>query len=205
MKFDPNYPPIKQIDGLESQINHSILLYDEEEYGHLVMNRFIENGLKKGENSVYLTHGDVKVVENDLKEYGIDVDFFKRKKLLHIIQIENILENKEGIEPSFTKLLKHVTADLKPPYRFTIRKPTIPDVSTKEGIESELIIEEFFHSNFNKYQCSFLCPYQVNAIEPENRPKWILHLMKHHHNLIYATDPESCVTFDTDLVYPLSE
>ena len=43
------------------------------------MNRFIENGLKKGENSVYLTHGDVKVVENDLKEYGIDVDFFKRK------------------------------------------------------------------------------------------------------------------------------
>jgi hypothetical protein len=200
MSFDPNYPPLTHVDSLESSVNHSILLYDQEKYGRLVKNRFIENGLKKGENSVYLTHGDVKLVENELKEYGIDVDLFKRKKLLHIIQIKNIMESKEGIEQSFTKLLKQLTSDLKPPYRFTSGGPTIPDVSTKEGIESELIIEEFFHSNFDKYQCSFLCPYSIEAIEPENRPKWINYLMKHHHNLIYATDPENSVTFDPKLI-----
>lgn len=201
MNFDLNHPSIKHIDDLESKVNHSILLYEKEEYRRLVMNRFIENGLKKGENSVYLTHGDVKLVENDLEEYGIDVDLFKQKKLLHIIHIENIMESKEGLEQCFTKLLKQITSDLKPPYRFTAGKPTVPDVSTREGIESELIIEEFFHSNFDKYQCSFLCPYSVKAIEPENRPKWISYLMTHHHNLIYATDPQNSVTFDTNLVH----
>ena len=205
MKFDSNYPPIRHIDDLESKVNHSIVLYDKEEYGRLVKIRFIENGLKKGENSVYLTHGDVKVIENHLEEYGIDVDLYKRKKLLHIIQIENIMESKEGIEQSFTKLLKEITTDLKPPYRFTAEEPTIPDVSTKEGMEAELIVENTFHSNFDKYQCSFLCAYQINAIELANRPKWINHLMEYHHNLIYATEPEKSVMFETDLVIPLNE
>ena len=205
MKFDAvNYPPLMDVDDLEAKINHhSMVLYDREEYGQLVKNRFIENGLKNGESSVCITHGNTKLVENELEEYGIDVDTFTRKKQLHIFQIENILESKDGIEQSFNKLIKQLTADLKPPYRFT--GAIIPDVSTKEGIEAELIIEHLYHSNFEKYNSSFLCTYLVNAIEETKRPHWITHLMENHHHLIYATDPANSVTFDPGLLKTLRD
>ena len=193
-----NYPPLKDVDSLEAKVNHSMVLYDKEEYGRLVKNRFIENGLKKGESSVCLTHDDIILVENELEEYGIDVDLFKRRKQLHIFQIENILESKDGIEQGYHKLLKQITSDLKPPYRFTGR--IIPDVSTNKGIEAELVIERLYHSNFHKYQSSFLCTYPVNEVEETKRSHWITQLMENHHHLIYATDPANAVTFDPDLL-----
>jgi hypothetical protein len=193
-----NYPALKDVDSLEAKANHSMVLYDKEEYGQLVTNRFIENGLKKGENSICITHGEIRHVENDLEGYGIDVDLYKQRKQLHIFQIEDIMEDKDGLEKSFNKFIKKVTADLKPPYRFTGR--IIPDVTTKQGIEAELILEHRYHSNFDKYQSSFLCAYPVSAIEETNRPNWITHLMENHHHLIYATEPRNAVTFDPDLL-----
>lgn len=202
MKFDPNYPPIKQIDDLEDKVNHSMVLYDKEEYGQLVINRFIENGLKKGENVVCFTYTDVKMTEKNLEEYGIDVNLFKQRKQLHIIKVENTMKNIEEIKQNFEKFLDQIIMNLKIPFRFTGR--TISNISTKEGIEMELVIEEMFHSKFDKRQYSFLCPYQVESIEDENKPQWLGLLMKNHHNLIYATEPEKSVTFATDLIFPLN-
>ncbi len=193
-----NYPPIKHVDALESQTNHSMVLYDKEEYCRLVQNRFIENGLNKGENSFYLTFRDPKLVEHDLMEYGIDVDLFKTRNLLHIFQINNTMETHEEIKINLEHLFENLTADLKPPFRFTGR--IVPDVSTIEGIKSELMYEHLFHSNFDKYRCSFLCAYPIETIEKTNRSEWLRHLLENHHNLIYATNPENSVTFDTDLL-----
>lgn len=192
-----NYPPLKYVDELDEQ-NHSMLLYDKPEYGKLVKYRFIENGLKKGEHSICLTHDDVGLVENEIASIGIDVDYFKRKNLLHIYQIENIMERREDLVSAYKDLLKTVTADSKPPFRCIGR--TIPDVSTKEGIQAELVIERLFHSNFELYPCSFLCTYGVEDIEKSRRPLWLEELLANHHSLIYATDPENAVAFDPDLL-----
>jgi len=198
MKFNSSNPLIKQIDALESKVNHSMVLYDIEEYGQLVQNRFIENGLTKEENSFYLTYRDPKLVENDLEEYGIDVDLFKKRNLLHIFQIKNFTESTKEVKQNLEKLYNQLTVDLKPPFRFVGR--IIPNISTVEGIKTELMYEHIFHSNFDKYQCSFLCTYPIEAIEKTNRPEWLTHLLKNHHNLIYATDPKNAVTFDTELI-----
>ena len=175
-----------------------MVLYDNEKYGDLVKYRFIENGLKNNEHSVCLTHGSVDKVEDEMSSLGIDVDHFKHKKLLHICQIESLMDRKDGIVAGFADLVKTVSADSKPPQRFMGR--AIKNVSTKEGIEAELVIEHLFHTHFDKYHCSFLCPYGVNDIEGSNRPMWLNELFRNHHHLIYATDPAQAVTFDPELL-----
>ncbi len=198
MNFDAkNYPPLKDVDNLKER-NHSMVLYDNEDYGKSVKYRYIENGLKKGEHSIILTHDDVNSIENEVASCGIDVDNFKRKKLLHIHQIENIMERQDGIMQGFKDIVRQVTADLKPPYRFIGRM--IPDVSTREGIEAELKIEHKFHSDFDNYDCSFLCTYNVKDIESARRPIWLQELLANHHNFIYATNPEDAVAFDPQLL-----
>jgi hypothetical protein len=197
MSYLDNYPPLHDIDNFNEK-HHSMVLYDNEKYGNLVKYHFIENGLKADEHSICLTHGNANQVEEEMLSLGIDVDHYKRKKLLHIYQLENILERKDGIVSGFNELLKTVAIDSKPPQRFVGR--CIKDVSTKEGINSELVLEHLFHSNFNKYDCSFLCTYAVNDIEGSKRPVWLNELFRNHHNLIYATDPENAVTFDPDLL-----
>ena len=198
MKFDSiNYPPLKDIDNLKEK-NHSMVLYDNDEYGKLVKCRYIENGLKKGEHTICITHDDVDKTVDELASSGIDVDYYNRKNLLHVYQIENIMERPDGIIAGYNDLLKKLTADSKPPYRFVGR--TIPNVCTTEGIKAEIEIEKLFHSNFEKYDCSFLCPYAVNDIEGSRRPFWLKELMANHHNLIYAADPANAVTFDPDLL-----
>jgi len=199
MKFDPiDYPPLKDVDNLTEQ-NHSMVLYDNEEYGKLVKCRYIENGLKKGEHSICITHDDVDKTLDELASCGIDVNFYNRKKLLHVYQIENIMERPEGIIAGFNDIVKKITADSKPPYRFVGR--TIPNVCTTEGIKAELEIEKVFQSNFEKYDCSFLCTYAVNDIEGSRRPFWLRELMANHHHLIYASDPANAVTFDPDMLH----
>ena len=195
---DRNYPMLESIDNLEKKHHHSMLLYKNPQYATLVINRYIENGLQKGEHTIYITHDDVDQLEKEIASTGVDVDYFKKKNLLHIYQIENIMETEGGLEAGYNDLLKKLTADAKPPYRFVGR--TIPNVSTNEGIKAELVIENLFHSHFDNYNCSFMCPYNVKDIEKDMRPKWIHQLIKNHHNLIFASEPANSVTFQTDLL-----
>lgn len=192
-----NYPPLKEVDNLNER-NHSMLLYDNAKYGNLVKYHYLENGLKNREHCICLTHDEVTSVEDEISSLGIDLEYFKRKNLIHIYQIESILEKRDGLESGFNNLLKTVTKGLKLPYRIIGR--FISDVSTEDGIQTELLLEHKFHSNFSKYQGSFLCTYDVNEIEGSKRPIWLTKLFQNHHHLIYATDPANANTFDPNLL-----
>ena len=198
-----NYPPIRDIDNLKEG-KHSMVLYDNEELGNLVKYRYIENGLKKGEHCIILTHGKIESVEKELASCDINVEDFKKKKILHIKQIENLI-GKDGDELilGFNEILRETTAGLKPPYRVMGR--VIPNVSTKKGIITELKLERLFHSTFHNHDCSFLCPYAVNDIEESNRSTWLSELLANHHKLIYATDPKKAESFDPDLLSTFSD
>ncbi len=197
MKHNENYPLLEDVDNLQDP-HHSILLYEKRQYAQIVKSRFVENGLKKGEHAFCVTHDDVKYTENELAASGVDVDYFKRKKLLHVYQIENIMEHKDGVKKDCSELIATFTKNLKPPYRFVGR--IIPDVSTREGIIAELEIEHEFHSQFYNYQLTSLCTYNVQDIEKNQRSIWLGKLCENHHNLIYAVEPESAVLFDADLI-----
>ena len=198
-RFSPtidNYPPLKDVDNLNER-NHSMLLYDNPKYGNLVKYHYLENGLKKGEHCICLTH-EVTSVEDEIVSFGIDLEHFKRKNLLDIHNIENILEKRGGLESRYTNLFNFVTRGLKDPFRIIGR--FISDISTEDGISDELLLEQTFHSNFKKSRGSFLCTYNVNDIEGSKRPIWLTKLFKNHHHLIYATDPANANTFDPDLL-----
>ncbi len=199
MKFNSSqYPLLESVDDLEEKNHHSMVLYDEPKYGLLIRNRFVENGLKKGDTCVCITHEEVSKVENELELTRIDVDYFKQKNKLHVYHIENIMERKDGVISGFNNLVKKLTIDSKPPYRFVGR--AINDITTNKGMEAELVIENLFHSQFVKYQCSFLCTYRVDDIEKTKRSIWLNKLLANHHNLIYATEPEKAVAFESELI-----
>jgi len=198
MTTDFNYPLSESVDHLEQNKHHSMILYDEVKYGTAIKKRFIENGLKKGEHATCFTPDDVNTLEKEVESSGIDVDSYKRQNLLHFYHIEDISKRPDGIAAGFNDVLKQVTAYSKPPFRFVGK--TISDVSTKEGILAELEVERIFHTGFDNYQCSFLCPYDVSGIEQTKRPQWLRQLFSYHHNLIYATKPEKAVIFETDLL-----
>jgi hypothetical protein len=183
---------------LEENNHHSMVLYDDAKYGTAIKKQFIENGLKKGEHAICFTPDDVNLLEKEIASSGIDVDSYKQKNLLHFYHIEDITKRADGIKPGFDDIVKQVAANSKPPFRFVGK--SISDVSTKEGMLAELEIERIFHSGFEKYHCSFLCPYDISGIEPKKRPQWLRQLFSYHHNLIYATTPEKAVTIDTDLL-----
>jgi hypothetical protein len=193
-----NYPLIESVDRLEEINHHSIILYDNPKYGSIIKKRFIENGLQKGEHTICFTPDNVDLLEKEITSSGIDVDHYKRNNLLHFYHIKDISKKPDEIATGYNDILKQVTADSKPPFRFVGK--TISDVSTKDGILAELEVERIFHSSFNNYQCSFLCPYDISTIEQKQRSQWIRQLFSYHHNLIYATEPEKAVTFDTDLL-----
>lgn len=192
------YPLLETVDNLEEKNHHSMVLYDDVEYGSQIIKQFLENGLKKNEHAVYFSPGDISLLEKEMKSAGLDIDYYKRKNLLHFYQIEDITKRSDGIRAGYDDTLKKITADSKEPLRIVGK--IIPDVSTKEGILAELQSERIFHMGFDNHNCSFLCPYDVSDIEEKDRSQWIGKLLSLHHNLIYATKPEKAVTFDTDLL-----
>lgn len=198
MSSSGNYPLLERIDSLEHDKHHSMVLYDDAKFGAAIKGRFVENGLKKKEHVICFTPDDVSLLEKEIESAGIDVDSYKRENILHFYHIEDITKRKDGVEAGFNDVVKQVTADSEYPYR--VIGKIISDVSTKEGIQAELEAERIFHTGFENYQCSFLCPYDISGIEQKEKPLWLSQLFSYHHNLIYATKPEKAIAFDTDIL-----
>ena len=194
---DKKYPVLDFVDDLDGN-NHTILLYDKEIFRKLVQYQFLLNGLKKGENCVFVTHDDVKIIEDEMVESGIDVEYYQQKGLLHIHQIENILDYEGGIRNGFERVIKRVTSSLEPPIRLTGR--VVPEISTRKGIVAELLTEEIVHNNPDIYKGYILCVYKIDDIEESERKVWLNQLLRTHANVIYATVPEKAVAFKTELV-----
>lgn len=197
-----NYPLVNYVKKLSDQ-NHLLVLYDNIEYAQIVQNQFVIEGLKKDEPCVIFTHTNPKIIEKIMREGGIDVDHYKKKNLLLVYPLESIITDPEGIIPTFDKVYKEISRDSKQPCRFIGR--LISDICTREGIKTELELEKMFHENFDSYNCSFMCTYGIEDIEIKNRSSWIKELSSHHHKLVYATEPESAVGFDSDLLSTFDE
>jgi hypothetical protein len=197
LSSDDDYRPIKFIDRLEGN-NHIVLLYDNERYADKIIARYFLNGLEKGESCIFFTPEDPESIEKRLAAQGIDVDLYKKKNSLRIFNIERSDENKRDMLGT----LKHIRAEavkgMKPPYRFAGR--TIIDTATIEGMKLGMDLEKTGHERFSEFDNSQLCFYDISEIEPSMRDKWISQLMKNHHHVVYASNPERAVGFETDLL-----
>ena len=190
-----NYPLLVFIDDVEDK-KHIMLLYDNNDYKVSIQNRFIINGLQKGEHCVCFTSGDPKQFEEELASSGVDLEPFVKQGLVHIHKIEDISQKEIGV--ALQNVLKQITLDVKPYFRCVGR--FIGNISNEKGIKVQIEAEKTIHSIFDSLECGYVSTYDISEIEPNNRSMWLTDLLKHHHQIIYATEPNKAVAFDTELL-----
>jgi hypothetical protein len=197
-----NYRPIKFLDRMEGN-NHIVLLYYNQKYADLIIARYFLNGLQKGESCIFFTTDKPEIIEERLSAEGIDVDSYKRRNSLRIFYIERYdvnNNNKLDALGTLKRIREESTRDMKPPYRFVGR--TITDTGTIEGMSLGLVVEKTGHEHFEEFDNSQLCYYDISGIEQSKRDEWIRGLLKNHHHVIYASEPDRAVAFETMLLEP---
>ena len=192
-----DYRPIKFLDRMEVN-KHTVLLYDNREYADMIIARYLSNGLAKGESCIFFTPDDSSEVEKRLAAHGIDVDSYKQKKSLRIFHTERSDSSKTDALETLKRIRDESTKGMEPPYRFVGR--TITDTATVEGMNLGLVVERAGHENFEHFDCSQLCYYDISGIEQFRRGEWIKGLLKNHHHVIYASEPDKAVAFETTLL-----
>jgi hypothetical protein len=195
-----SYRPIKFLDKMEGN-NHIVLLYDNEKYADLVIARYLLNGLQKGESCIFFTSDEPERIEERLFAEGIDVDSYKRTNSLRVFYIERSdTNNKLDALRTLKSIREEATKGMKPPYRFVGR--TITDTGTIDGMNLGMVVEKTGHEHFEEFNNSQLCYYDISGIEQSKRDNWIRGLLKNHHYVIYASEPDKAVAFETKLLEP---
>ena len=194
-----SYRPIKLLDKMEGN-NHIVLLYYNENYADLVVARYLLNGLQKGESCIFFTSDKPETIEERLFAKGIDVDSYKRTNSLRIFRIEKYDTSNLDALGTLKSIREEATRGMKPPYRFVGR--TIRDTETIEGMNLGLVVERTGHEHFEEFDNSQLCYYNISGIEQSKRDEWIGGLLATHHYVIYASEPDKAVAFETMLLEP---
>jgi hypothetical protein len=163
---------------------HILLLYTDPEYAKRIEFQFIENGLAKGEHCTYATQEDPDFIRGRMEKFGIDAGKFIKKGLLHICQPSDPFIHPEGILEGAKKCLEIILKDSKPPFR--IVTTIIPDTEITTIIDVHIKIEKEFHANFENFQGSMICPYNVQNLEQHKERNRIQELIDSHHSVIYA-------------------
>jgi hypothetical protein len=197
-----SYRPIKFLDKMEGN-NHIVLLYDNEKYADLIIARYFLSGLQKAESCIFFTSDKPETIEERLSVEGIDVDSFKHKNSLRIFRNERADTNKLDVLGTLKSIREEATRGMKPPYRFVGR--TIRDTGTIEGMNLGLVVEKTGHEHFEEFDNSQLCYYDISGLEQSKRDEWIRGLLKSHHYVIYAAEPDKAVAFETMLLEPEEE
>ncbi len=192
-----SYRPIKFLDRMEGN-NHIVLLYEDQKYADLIIARYLLNGLQKGESCIFFTPDDPKTVEERLSAEGIDVGSYKKTNSLRVYHIERSDSGKLNAISTLKGIREQATRGMKPPYRFVGR--TITETGTIEGMKLGMVVEKTGHEHFEEFDNSQLCYYNISGIEKSRRDEWISGLVKNHHHVIYASEPDKAVAFETMLL-----
>lgn len=192
-----DYRPVKLLDRLEGN-NHIVLLYDRQEYADLIIARYFKNGLEKGESCIFFTADEPGAVERRLAASGIDVERYSKKKMLRIFHIERSDEGKRDVLATLKTIREEATKGMKGPFRFAGR--TITDTKSIEGMNLGMVVERTGHQHFAEFDNSQLCYYDISGLEKSRRDEWVAGLLRNHHYVIYAAEPEKAVAFDTTLL-----
>ena len=192
-----NYRPMKFVDQMERN-KHILLLYDDQKYAYWIIGRYFHNGFAIGESCIFYTTDRPEMIEEQLSAGGIDVSLFKQKNMLRIYEIERLDDNKYDIPHSLDQIRDEYTKDMKPPYRRV--GGTITDLETIDGMKLSILLEKTGHQHFDELKYSQICYYDISKIEPTRKHEWINSLLRNHHYVIYASEPNKAEAFETALL-----
>jgi MEDS: MEthanogen/methylotroph, DcmR Sensory domain len=192
-----NYHPMKFVDQMERN-KHVLLLYDDQKYAYWIIGRYFQNGFAKGESCILYSSDRPEIIEKQLSDGGIEVRTFKQKNLLRIYEIERSADNKHDILHILNQVREESKKTMKPPYRFV--GGTLTDVETKDGMKFSILLEKSGHQHFDEFNRSQICCYDISKIEPTRKNEWVSLLLRNHHYVIYASEPNKAVAFETALL-----
>ncbi len=121
-----------------------------------------------------------------------------RTQTLRIHRIDRSYSNKFDALSSLKHIREEAIRGMKRPYRFVGR--TITDTGSKDGMKLGLVVEKTGHEYFMEFDNSQLCYYDISGLEQSKRDEWIRGLLKSHHYVIYAFEPDRAVAFETMLL-----
>jgi len=87
---------------------------------------------------------------------------------------------------------------MRPPYRFY--RNFVPIEKSVKGMKLELSYEQLLHDNFKSLDLSLMCRHDLSEIEKSARTDFVETLLKNHHQVIYASEPEKAIAFDPSLL-----
>ncbi len=180
-RMEPESVPIKFIEELDDR-KHLVLFYDDPDYARKIEFQFIKKGLEKGEHCIYATEEDPGFIILAMLNHGIPVKEHLKNNLLHVYQIHDTKSS--GLLLNAKKNFDMILADSKPPFRIVSR--IVADVSTVQGISTELKLEHEFHKSFYDFNGTVICPYDITKIENDQIEQSVLRLFENHHAVIYA-------------------
>ena len=157
-----------------------MVAFDDVSIGRKIEFDFIKSGLDENEISIYLTHGQVKLVEKEMESFRIDVDYFKKKGILKVVNIKNPAEDSLGFIDSMSLYLQKILPNPKISFRIVGR--ATPDVGMETAMAMQARWEKILHNSiFGKLNGSILCTYDLTQIQANDQwLKWLRELQKHH-------------------------
>jgi MEDS: MEthanogen/methylotroph, DcmR Sensory domain len=189
------------IDDLEGK-SHCVIFYEEPEYARMVEYHFIQTGLLKGESCIYVTHEDeIRIIESGMADFGIDVEGYKKNKMLHFYQITEPRSDLRYLLHEIEWLRKCVMTDSKPPFRLVSR--WMKNVDGEEGQHANMVVEKRVRSNFERYQGSVMCPYQVKDIKAAMKEAWMQNHLRNHHAVIFILKDGEGLAFNLPAQFSL--
>ncbi len=192
----PVYHPVRFLDRLEGN-NHVVMLYDDEKNADLMIARYFQNGLNKGDSCVFLTDGDTRPVEGRLASEDIDVYRYVEENKLRVFGTRSMAV----VGTDVLRAQKAITAEStkgKPPFRLAGR--AIPDIESVNGMLQGMQLETTGQERLSEFGISLLCFYDVRKLEGSRRDERVRGLLENHRQEIYASDPGKAVGFETSLL-----
>lgn len=174
--------PLEYINSINKPVHSAMFSNDEKRSRHIEYT-FILNGLKKEEHCIYLTDKSTSHISAKMKTYGINLEKFFDKKLLHVFQIPKLEGSTNYILNHSKKIIEEVGNNINLPRRCVGR--TVRDTTTKSGISAMIKIEESFHESFSSFNGATLCSYLYKQIEPSQKERWMTDIIYNHHASLF--------------------
>lgn len=192
-----DYHPVRFLDHLEGN-KHLVMLYDDEQNADLIIARYFKNGFNMGASCIFFTDQEPAVIERRLAAQGINANRFKEENRLRIFRTETSDAGKTDVLQTLRMIRSESTKGMKGPFRFVGR--TITDIETVDGLILGMHLERTGQEHFEEFDNSQLCFYDIRKLEPSRRDEWVRGLLENHHQMIYASDPNKAVAFETSLL-----
>ncbi len=201
------------IDSVDTKVHrHIVMFYEEPEYAKLVLMRFLDDGLRKGECCIYFVQDeqDRLFTHMEMTGYGIDVDSYVKKGLLQLYDKTNI-KDLESFKRAISTIKKETaekffnyhqqSSQALPPIRgvgLSISQVSPDGDSGSQRMATvELQIERFFHNEaLRSFNGAWICPYHLDNIDAQMEKKWMEDVLNNHDAVLFLPKLSNGIALD---------